>query len=44
MIVFPWSIAATLATAVAVALLAAALPALKLWRTSPRAMLNEGSA
>ncbi len=43
LIMFPWSIAATLATAVAVALLAAALPALKLWRTSPRAILNEGS-
>ena len=44
LIMFPGSIVATLATAVAVALLAAALPAFKLWRTSPRAMLNEGSA
>nr|WP_290822281.1 ABC transporter permease [Halomonas sp.] len=43
LIMFPWSIVATLATAVAVALLAAALPAIKLWRTSPRAILNEGS-
>ena len=41
---FPWSFVTTLATAVGVALLAAALPALKLWRTSPRAVLNEASA
>jgi len=44
LIMFPWSIAATLATAIGVALVAAVLPAFKLWRTSPRAMLNEGSA
>jgi len=41
---FPWSFVVTLATAVGVALLAAALPAVKLWRTSPRAILNEASA
>lgn len=39
--VFPDEIALTLATALAVALLAAALPALTLWRTPPRALLAE---
>ncbi|WP_245888817.1 ABC transporter permease [Halomonas denitrificans] len=39
--VFPGEIALTLATAVAVALLAAALPALTLWRTPPRELLAE---
>lgn len=38
---FPGEIALTLATAVAVALLAATLPALRLWRTPPRALLAE---
>lgn len=38
---FPGEIALTLGTAVAVALLAAALPALRLWRTPPRALLAE---
>lgn len=39
--VFPWEMALTLATAVSVALLAAAIPALRFWRTSPRALLSE---
>ncbi|KAA0010376.1 ABC transporter permease [Billgrantia pellis] len=39
--VFPGDIALTLATAGAVALLAAALPAARLWRTPPRALLAE---
>jgi len=39
--VFPGEIALTLATALAVALLAAGLPALTLWRTPPRALLAE---
>ncbi len=39
--VFPGEVALTLATAVAVALLAAGLPALTLWRTPPRALLAE---
>ncbi|MDX5377325.1 MAG: ABC transporter permease, partial [Halomonas sp.] len=39
--VFPGDIALTLATAGAVALLAAALPATRLWRTPPRALLAE---
>lgn len=39
--VFPGDIAVTLATAGAVALLAAALPATRLWRTPPRALLAE---
>ncbi|AMD02685.1 ABC transporter permease [Halomonas chromatireducens] len=38
---FPNEIALTLATAVAVALLATALPAITLWRTPPRALLAE---
>jgi len=38
---FPGEIALTLATAVAVALAAAALPTLRLWRTPPRALLAE---
>ncbi|MCE8034861.1 FtsX-like permease family protein [Billgrantia tianxiuensis] len=39
--VFPGEMALTLATAVGVALAAAALPATKLWRTPPRALLAE---
>jgi putative ABC transport system permease protein len=39
--VFPAEIGLTLATAVTVALLAAALPAITLWRTPPRALLAE---
>lgn len=39
--VFPGEMAITLATAVGVALAAAALPAVKLWRTPPRALLAE---
>ncbi|MEQ6917726.1 ABC transporter permease [Halomonas aquatica] len=39
--VFPGEIALTLATALGVALLAAGLPALTLWRTPPRALLAE---
>jgi putative ABC transport system permease protein len=39
--VFPTEMAITLATAVGVALAAAALPAVKLWRTPPRALLAE---
>jgi putative ABC transport system permease protein len=39
--VFPGEIALTLATALVVALLAAGLPALTLWRTPPRALLAE---
>ncbi|MGM0701599.1 MAG: FtsX-like permease family protein [Pseudomonadota bacterium] len=38
---FPGEMALTLATAVGVALAAAALPALRLWRTPPRALLAE---
>ncbi|EHJ91200.1 FtsX-like permease family protein [Vreelandella boliviensis] len=38
---FPWEMAITLATAVGVALLAAALPTLRFWRASPRALLAE---
>ncbi|MGP9574153.1 ABC transporter permease [Halomonas sp. AOP42-D2-25] len=38
---FPWEMTVTLATAVAVALLAAALPALRFWRALPRALLAE---
>ncbi|MGJ7459054.1 FtsX-like permease family protein [Halomonas sp. RA08-2] len=38
---FPGEIALTLATAVVVALAAAALPVLRLWRTPPRALLAE---
>ncbi|GEN27678.1 ABC transporter permease [Halovibrio variabilis] len=38
---FPGEMAVTLATAVGVALLAAALPALRFWRASPRALLAE---
>ncbi|WP_240609778.1 ABC transporter permease [Billgrantia endophytica] len=38
---FPEEILLTLATAVAVALLATALPAITLWRTPPRALLAE---
>lgn len=38
---FPWEMALTLATAVTVALLSAALPALRFWRTSPRTLLAE---
>jgi putative ABC transport system permease protein len=38
---FPWEMAVTLATAVGVALLAAALPALRFWRASPRTLLAE---
>lgn len=41
--VFPGDIALTLATAGVVALLAAALPAARLWRTPPRALLAEES-
>ncbi|MDT0500004.1 MULTISPECIES: ABC transporter permease [unclassified Halomonas] len=41
---FPGEIALTLATAVVVALLAATLPALRLWRTPPRALLAEEQA
>lgn len=39
---FPLDIATMLLTALGVALLSAALPCLQLWRTSPRALLNEG--
>ncbi|XKE45314.1 ABC transporter permease [Halomonas organivorans] len=39
--VFPGALAVTLATALGVALLAAALPAAGLWRTPPRALLAE---
>ncbi|HSH47781.1 MAG TPA: ABC transporter permease, partial [Halomonas sp.] len=42
--VFPGEISLTLATAVLVALLAAGLPMLKLWRTPPRALLAEEEA
>ncbi|NYS77285.1 ABC transporter permease [Halomonas glaciei] len=38
---FPWEMAVTLATAIAVALLSAALPALRFWRASPRTLLAE---
>lgn len=38
---FPGEMAVTLATAVGVALLAAALPTLRFWRVSPRALLAE---
>lgn len=38
---FPSEMAVTLATAVGVALLAAALPTLRFWRASPRALLAE---
>tara|TARA_R110000851_G_scaffold83388_1_gene182176 strand:- start:2035 stop:4476 length:2442 start_codon:yes stop_codon:yes gene_type:complete len=38
---FPGEMAVTLATAVGVALLAAALPTLRFWRSSPRALLAE---
>ena len=38
---FPGQMAVTLATAVGVALLAAALPTLRFWRASPRALLAE---
>lgn len=38
---FPLEMAVTLATAIAVALLAAALPTLRFWRASPRALLAE---
>jgi len=38
---FPWEMAVTLTTAVGVALLAAALPTLRFWRASPRALLAE---
>ncbi|SDN90121.1 putative ABC transport system permease protein [Halomonas shengliensis] len=38
---FPGEVALTLATAMAVALAAAALPTLRLWRTPPRALLAE---
>ncbi|WP_163557687.1 ABC transporter permease [Halomonas sp. NO4] len=41
---FPAEMAMTLATAVGVALLAALLPALRLWRTPPRALLAEEEA
>jgi putative ABC transport system permease protein len=41
--VFPAEMALTLATAVGVALVAAAVPATKLWRTPPRALLAEDS-
>ncbi|MFN2409396.1 MAG: FtsX-like permease family protein [Halomonas sp.] len=40
---FPWDILITLATALGVALAAAALPSIQLWRTSPQAMLNQGA-
>ncbi|UXZ55115.1 ABC transporter permease [Halomonas sp. 7T] len=39
---FPLDIVTMLLTALGVALLAAVLPCLQLWRTSPRALLNEG--
>ena len=39
--IFPADLALTLATAVIVALAAAALPAVRLWRTPPRALLAE---
>ncbi len=39
--VFPGELALTLTTAVGVALAAAALPAIRLWRTPPRALLAE---
>ncbi|MFQ3790020.1 FtsX-like permease family protein [Halomonas sp. A29] len=39
--VFPAEMALTLATAVGVALIASAVPAIKLWRTPPRALLAE---
>lgn len=42
--VFPGEVVLTLATAVTVALLAAALPAITLWRTPPRALLAEEEA
>ncbi|OEY67524.1 ABC transporter permease [Marinobacter sp. X15-166B] len=42
--VFPAEISLTLLTAVLVALLAAGLPLLKLWRTPPRALLAEEEA
>ncbi|TDR56985.1 putative ABC transport system permease protein [Halomonas ventosae] len=42
--VFPGEIGLTLATALGVALLAAALPALTLWRTPPRTLLAEEEA
>ncbi|BBI60914.1 hypothetical protein HSBAA_22200 [Vreelandella sulfidaeris] len=38
---FPSEMAVTLTTAVTVALLSAALPALRFWRTSPRTLLAE---
>ncbi|SFU52680.1 FtsX-like permease family protein [Halomonas korlensis] len=41
---FPGEILLTVATAVVVALLAAALPSLSLWRTPPRALLAEEQA
>jgi putative ABC transport system permease protein len=40
---FPWDILITLITALGVALAAAALPSIQLWRTSPQAMLNQGA-
>lgn len=40
---FPWDIVITLLTAVGVALAAAALPSLQLWRSSPQAMLQKGA-
>ncbi|AVI62987.1 ABC transporter permease [Halomonas sp. GFAJ-1] len=40
---FPLDIVTMLLTAIGVALLAAALPCVQLWRTSPRALLNEGN-
>lgn len=40
---FPLDIAVMLLTAFSVALFAAAFPSLQLWRTSPRALLNEGT-
>ncbi|SDO38717.1 ABC transporter permease [Vreelandella arcis] len=40
---FPWDIFITLLTALGVALAAAALPSIQLWRTSPQAMLNKGA-
>ncbi|MGL6159506.1 ABC transporter permease [Microbulbifer sp.] len=42
--IFPAQIAATLALALGVALLAAVLPAWRLWRTSPRTLLTEFEA
>ncbi|MCW8128261.1 hypothetical protein OQE62_16940, partial [Microbulbifer halophilus] len=42
--VFPAQIAATLAVALGVALVAALLPAWRLWRTSPRRLLTEFEA